>query len=236
MKMARISLFAVALCGVLLIPQLAVAQEKVPDAPDNFVPGGGGIPIPDDGYDGTIGSMGCDTTTVGAGTVTGVDIDLAVDHSWIGDLVVKVQSPTGTVVTAMSRPGFDEPADDGTGCCGDSSNLINSSPIMYVDGGTFDAETMGAAILGDAFVCQDDGECDFFPNPGTGPGINLADFNGEAAAGDWLVCVGDSAAGDVGSITSGVANVSVAVPTTGQIGLLLLLILLAGGSIFVLRR
>jgi subtilisin-like proprotein convertase family protein len=236
MKIARISLVAVALCGALLIPQLATAQEKVPDVEDNFVPGGGGIPIPDNGYDGTLGSMACITTTVGAGTVTGVDVDLAVDHTWIGDLTVKVASPMGTIVTLMSRPGFDDTADDGTGCCGDSSNMVNTSPINYADANTFDAEQMGATIDGASFVCQDDGECDFFPNPGSGPGINLADFNGEAAAGDWQVCVGDSVGADPGTLFVGTANVAVAVPTVGQIGLLLLLILLASGSIFVLRR
>lgn len=236
MKIARVSLVAIALCGALLIPQLAAAQEKVPDGPDNFIPGGGGIPIPDDGYDGSMGSMACITTAVGAGTVTGVDVDLAVDHSWVGDLTVKVFSPMGTEVTMMSRPGFAETADDGTGCCGDSSNLVNTSPIMYLDTGTFDAENMGSTILGGDFVCQDDGECDFFPNPDTGPGTNLADFNGEAAEGDWNVCVGDSAGGDAGTLVSATANVAVAVPTVGQVGLMLLLILLAGGSIFVLRR
>jgi hypothetical protein len=192
--------------------------------------------IPDDAYDGTLASMACMTTAVGAGTVTGVDVDLAVDHTWIGDLTVKVASPTGTVVTLTSRPGFDEGVDDGSGCCGDSSNMINTSPINYVDGGTFDPELMGGAIDGAQFVCQDDGECSFFPNPDSGPGVALADFNGEAAEGDWQVCVGDSAAGDAGELFSATANVAVAVPTVGQIGLLLLLILLASGSIFVLRR
>jgi hypothetical protein len=33
--------------------------------------------------------------------------------------------------------------------------------------------------------------CDYFTNPGAGPGTALSDFNGDSAAGTWYVCVGD---------------------------------------------
>ena len=52
----------------------------------------------------------------------------------------------------------------------------------------------------DSVICGDDNACAFFPNPGAGPGVALADFTGESAAGQWQVCVGDGFAGDAGTI------------------------------------
>jgi len=239
MKMARVSIIAVALCSALLIPQFALAAEKIPDVEDNFVPGGAGIPIPDDAYDGTIASMACDGTDVPDGTVASINVDLGVDHSWVGDLTVKLVPPGGTdadALTLMSMPGLAESGDDGSDCCGDSSNMIATSPVNYADANAFDAEMMGATILGDAFVCQDDAECFFFPNPDTGPGTNLAQFIGQPAGGTWQVCVGDSAGGDTGSIVSSNVDIAVGVPTINRVGLLLLLGLLAGGSLLLMRR
>jgi len=241
MKMARVSFVAVALCGALLIPQFALAQEKVPDAEDNFVPTGSGVAIPDDAYDGTIASMACQTTSVADGTVAAINVDIAVDHTWVGDLTVKVVPPSGMdadALTLTSRPGYDEPADDGEGCCGDSSNLVNTSPLNFDDANALDPETMGATILSDGFICQDDGECFFFVNPGAGPGTNLAQFVGMPAGGDWMLCVGDSALGDTGTIVSSTVDITLGapVPTTNRMGLVLLLGLLAGGSLLVLRR
>ena len=151
----------------MLIPQFALAQAEKDSSKsiDDYVPAGNGIAIPDDGYDGTIASMACLDTVVADGTVAAINVDLAVDHTWIGDLTVKVVPPSGMdadVLTLMSRPDFAEGVDDGSGCCGDSSNM-NSTPINFADANTFDAETMGTTIDGAMFVCQDDGECTFSP-------------------------------------------------------------------------
>ena len=239
MKMAKVSILAVAMCGALLIPQLSLAQEKDPNDNDPYVPSGGGIPIPDDGYDGTLASMACMSTNVAPGTVAGVDIDVTIDQTWVGDLTIKVVPPGGTeadVLTVMSRPGLVDLADDGTGCCGDSSNLSGVAGISFADGNPSDAEQMGATIDSAQFVCTDDGECTFFANPDSGPGTDFSQFIGQPAGGDWQVCVGDSAGGDAGNLMSASVNVTVGVPTTNKAGLALLLALLAGGSLLVMRR
>jgi len=233
MKMSHISLVAVILCGVLLIPQLAAAQVKDPAEIDSFISPGGGVAIPDDGYDGTLGSMACQSTSAPAGNVTAVDVDLGVDHSWVGDLTVKVVSPDSSVLTVLARPGLAGGPDDGTGCCGNNADIINTSPINFDDANPTDAETMGSA---GSFVCQDDGECTFFPNPDGAPGTDFSQFLGASTGGDWQVCVGDSAAGDAGFLIASTVNVTVTVPTTNRVGLLLLLGLLAGGSLLVMRR
>jgi hypothetical protein len=51
---------------------------------------------------------------------------------------------------------------------------------------------MGNTIEDWQTICLDDGRCEYQPNPGAGPGTNLADFRGEGAFGAWRVCVGDA--------------------------------------------
>ena len=193
--------------------------------------------IPDDLYDGSIGSMECFTVPGADLIVDDVNVVLGVNHTWVGDLIVKVVSPAGTITTVQSIAGLAEPADDGASCCGDSSDASSGFPWTYDDSSANDAELMGSTILGGDFVCQDDGLCDYFPNPGAGPGINLGDFIGEDASGDWMVCVGDSAGGDVGEICSAEVLIEGSgVPTVPWQGLLLLIGFLSVVSLVVMRR
>jgi len=234
---------------LLILSSNALAQEKPQDQVQaDLPPRGGAIPIPDDGYDGTLGSMACATVNVAeTGPVDDVDVTLNAEHTWVGDLTVKLVSPSGTVNTLMSRPGLAEPADDGTDCCGNSDNLELATPVNFsTTNGVVDAETMGGTDT-DNVVCADDGECDFIPNPDTGPGGPLDTFfDGEEASGDWQVCVGDSAGLDTGNLSDNGNNVSVtlaqqtpdvpAVPTLSQIGLILLALALGVGGVAALRR
>jgi len=167
----------------------------------------GPYPITDDGYDGTLGSMACRTITAsdwGAGTtITDLNVVVEAVHTWVGDLTIKVQSPATTVSTLMSRPGYAEPADDGGGCCGDSSNW-NGDAITFddQDAGGVSAEDMGITIGSTENVCADDGVCGHIPFPDMGPGTNLSDFDTEDLAGAWLVCAGDSGGGDLGELVN----------------------------------
>lgn len=174
---------------------------------------GGAIPIPDDTYDGTLASMACMSFSGPNGVVTDMSATLAIDHTWVGDLVVKVVAPDNTVLTLVSRPGFAETADDGTGCCGDSSDMSATAPVTFINGGATSGEDMGATITGTQIVCQDDGLCDYAPAPDTGPGTDFNDFIGMDAAGTWQICVGDSAGGDTGQIAPGTAlNITAVIP------------------------
>jgi len=155
------------------------------------------VAIPDDAYDGTLGSMAClDVTGVNT-TITDLNIEVGITHTWVGDLVIKLVSPSAEVLTLMSRPGFAEPADDGDGCCGTSSNIDFTAPVTFDDAAAVSAEDMG---LPGSVVCLEDGICSYFPFPDMGPGTNLAQFNGQNGAGTWQVCVGDSAGGDTGDL------------------------------------
>jgi hypothetical protein len=123
------------------------------------------------------------------------------DHTWIGDLTIKLFSPgNAKTLTLMSRPGVIEAIDNGTPTSFENSDLSKANPVLFRDGGVKDAELMGDGLLNVGIVCKDDNACDYFASPGKGPGLKFTDFNGLAAAGTWKLCVGDGAPGDVGKI------------------------------------
>ena len=186
----------VAMLGIVFVAgsSLALAQ------PDIFSYGGVSVPIPDDGYDGTMGSMACVSLDNTSGVVLGITdftMDMEITHTWVGDLTVKIWSPAGTSTTAMATPGQDAVPDDGSTCCGSSSDL-DGTAINFANGNTFDAENMG--IAGDPVCTGGGGDCDYFPNPNGAPGTDFSDFGGESAVGMWTICVGDGAVGDTGDI------------------------------------
>lgn len=171
--------------------------------------------ITDDAYNGTQGTMVClavPAPNVPGQSITDANVQLAIAHTWVGDLTMKIFPPGGgTPVTVTSRPGFAETADDGTGCCGDSSDMVQAAPITFDVGAFPSAETMGAT---EAIVCQTSGICTYTPNAGAATAGTLAAFNGLPADGaNFMVCVGDSGSGDVGQLcdaqmtfTTGVAG------------------------------
>jgi truncated hemoglobin YjbI len=161
--------------------------------------------IPDDTYDGTLESMRCHAFVVAddeVDVITGAELSIGIAHSFIGDLVIKVQSPNLDTLTVLNRPGFAELTDSGVGGPGDNSALFGVVPIRFADEAPFVAELMGSNLPANHAVCADDLECDFRPSPGMGPGSNFAGFKGSDAAGTWQVCVGDAGKGHVGNVNS----------------------------------
>ncbi len=228
--------------------------ESEPDTPIR----GGTIAIPDGGYDGTLASMACRTITRGGGgTVQDASVTVAIEHTWVGDLTIKLVSPANTVATVLSRPGSAEPSDDGADGMGipvgDSSNLALTSPITFsTTNGVVDAESMGAGISGAEAVCADDGECLFIPNPDSAADSgNLTDlFAGEDPTGDWQLCVGDSQGLDIGNLGDVTLDLVILgtppvpptlpqatpVPTANVLGLLLMMLTLGGLGMVVLGK
>lgn len=77
------------------------------------------IAIPDDDSTGVTDSK---TITGISGNTLGVDCKLAavcfsIDHTWVGDLVVRLTAPNGTTVTLLDRPGIPSTLN---GCDGDN--------------------------------------------------------------------------------------------------------------------
>jgi subtilisin-like proprotein convertase family protein len=161
---------------------------------------GPGGAIPDAAYDGTLGSMFSSSVTVPAGEPDGdivayVSVEIEASHTWIGDLVLKLDGPAG-LMTLMSRPGYVEAADDGEGCCGDSDNWI--SVQWFDDGGPDISENMGNYDGGSGVVPPG---MVWHPDGGVLGAMSLvATYGGTNAVGEWTLYVGDYAAGDAGSI------------------------------------
>ena len=107
------------------------------------------------------------TTAVGATTV-------GIDHSWVGDLVIKLTSPSGTTVTLVNRPG-------GTGNSGNNfcqTVLDDSAPTSIQAVSSADAPFTGTFQ----------------------PASPLAAFRGEAGDGTWVLNVSDNATSDTGGV------------------------------------
>jgi hypothetical protein len=160
--------------------------------------------IADDAYNGTTASMSCVSIAVSAfplTSVSSVSVQVAMSHTWIGDLVMRVFNPAGTAVTLLSRPGFTETADDGSGGPGDNANLAVAFPITFAQGAAVSAELMGNTSTATGHVvCQNDGICTYAPARGIAAGGDLSSYVGTTAAGTWRFCVGDSEVGDLGTI------------------------------------
>jgi subtilisin-like proprotein convertase family protein len=162
------------------------------------------VAIPDNAYNGTLGSMASVPLLIPIrGAIQDVNVTLGITHSWIGDLTIKLQSPAGTIVTLLSRPGWLEPADDGSdgGNGADSSDLSASFLITYDDSQATSAETMGSLLAATGVVCQNDSVCAYAPNSGAASSGTLSLFNGQNASGTWTLYVGDAGDGDSGTIS-----------------------------------
>ena len=98
-------------------------NTPTPTPPGSFCFSGTPVTIPDNAYNGTLSSMVSATIPVSTvGTLTNVQVhSVGISHTWVGDLTIKLQSPTGTIITMLNRPGSTVP-DDGTdappGCDG----------------------------------------------------------------------------------------------------------------------
>lgn len=159
--------------------------------------------IPDDAYDGQLSSMACVSQAGLAQTLQSVKLKLRLQHSFAGDLTVKVVSPSNHAVTVLSRPGFAETADDGSGCCGDSSGLSAAAPLLFDDASSgASAEMLGANLSDAQVVCRDDEQCSFVPAAGAAAPGTFADFLGVDGTGTWQVCAGDSENLETGALCS----------------------------------
>ncbi len=165
-----------------------------------------GAAIPDNGYNGTQASMTCCALNVLAGdfgptpSILDLDLDMALTHTWVGDLTIKIFGPGGQILAAMNRPNSTAPDTGQDTPYGYGTNWTGATVTFDDGGGGPSAETLGAVGTD---ICSVDGICSYVPAPDTAGGLpNLAGFNGTTPVGPWSVCVADSAPGDVGTFNS----------------------------------
>lgn len=113
-------------------------------------------------------------------TLTDVNVQVQINHSWVGDLILELESPGGTVVRLLDRPTF--PADS-VGC-GDANMDV-----------LFDDESVTPFELEN--WCM--GQMPWYAGDAR-PVQPLSPFDGESSRGTWLLHVTDAQSGDIGTI------------------------------------
>ncbi len=200
--------------GALPAGAVSFGELQINEVPSSFNPVdfalGAPITITDNTYDGTTASMDCAPITVSgiSSSVFSAELELAMNHTWIGDLTVKLINPAGDELAVMND-------------INDSSNLLSTSPISLFDGAAISAADMGSTITGAGVVCQDDFECEFAPAPNgePEPPSTFADLGTGSANGDWMLCGGDNASGDIGDIQAATLRVLEGVTTVPSLHL-----------------
>jgi subtilisin-like proprotein convertase family protein len=173
------------------------------------------LSIPDDAYNGTLGSMLSNTLPVNTGaenTVTDVNVSVTIAHEFAGDLVIKLQGPGGQVVTLLDRPGLPLNPDDGSLTGGDSADLSEAIAILYDDealSGVI-SENMGQGLLFNQTIGVNSPD-NYVPSNGLTSDV-LATFDGGAGTGDWTLYVADAAPEGLGRWVSW----SITVTTVGD--------------------
>ncbi len=198
--MKKTSVLALAALAMLCLAGWALA--------DQFTTGDAAIAIPDN--TGTV--VTCQSLTVPASLIIAdtPSVRIQTDHSWVGDLTYELRGPLNTL-TVVNRPGR-----NGAGA-GDSSDYAAATPLMLgaMAPSGVDAEEIGndsaagdAACGGGDAIGTNDCTDNFLPNPDAsdspvaGLGTDFSDFTGTDAVGVWMLCVGDSAGGDTGTLVS----------------------------------
>lgn len=135
-----------------------------------------GVAIPDNNSTGVTVTMDV-TEDV---SITDLDVNLDISHSWVGDVIVRIKSPSGTTAVIFDRPGR---TTSGYGCSG--SDVV--------------------ATLDDEASSPVENECansvptingTFIPNN------PLSVFDGESTLGVWELTVSDVASGLTGTLNN----------------------------------
>lgn len=156
--------------------------------PDN-TPAGVNVTLPVSGLTGNISDLNFQFDANPAGTCNATigNVNAAVDHTFIGDLVFRLTSPAGTTVTIVNRRG------------GTRENICNT---LLDDDGGFPALSTVTSSSGQ------------FLSGNFAPDNALSAFDGQNANGTWTLNVSDNANIDIGSLRRFSLVISTASPTT----------------------
>ncbi len=113
-------------------------------------------------------------------SITDLDVNLNISHTWVGDLIVTIKSPAGTTATIVDRPGT---TTTGAGCSG------NDILATLDDEAATPVENVCAASVPTI-------------NGSFTPNNPLSIFDGESTMGLWELTVSDNAGADTGTINS----------------------------------
>ncbi|MBK6749119.1 MAG: M36 family metallopeptidase [Acidobacteria bacterium] len=157
--------------------------------PDN-VPAGVNIPLIVAGV-GTVADMNFsfDNDPMGTCDATVGDVDCGINHSWVGDIIIKITPPDGSpTVTIYDRPGV--PVPNTVGCS--NNNLGNI--LLNDEGGFPSIDLQGNPTPGACNTALQ------FPTGNFSPFSPMSAFDGENADGTWTINVSDNAGADTGTV------------------------------------
>jgi subtilisin-like proprotein convertase family protein len=143
--------------------------------PDNNA-AGVNIPVVVSGLTGNIGDFNFRVDGTSCNATIGSTTN-GIDHTWVGDLIIKVTSPQGTTVTIFDRPGVPASVN------GFSGNNI-CQMLLDDEGGFPSVEGASVAPVSGNFS----------------PNNPMSAFDGQNPNGTWTINVSDNAAQDTGSV------------------------------------
>ena len=162
-----------------------------------------------------------------SGTITDVIVEFESNHTYAGDLIIKLTSPSGTTIDLMNRPGMTPKPSPCTGWGGCFNGFGGGGvPLIFSD---------AAAIDGDTENCDGD------PFDGTvTPYMALTAFDGEDLLGQWTITVSDNCFGDGGDLIAWRLQIEygpiAAIPSLNEWGMIIFTLLMAGTAVVFMRR
>jgi subtilisin-like proprotein convertase family protein len=178
------ALFAASLCGS------AGAQTF-------YFNSAGAIPDPQPGNPGCGGPRIMTTTSNAANPIQDVVLTTAMNHTWVGDLRIRLfYTPTGSSTMSstwvIERPGVSAPGDFGSG------NDLDGSFTFALGGTSFNTAAQAFNPLTFGVYSPFDNNFN-----GSFPVVEFADyFRGLSGTGIWTLTIEDCAVGDAGAVTS----------------------------------
>ncbi len=136
--------------------------------------------------------------------IVDVEMSLWLNHGAVGEVFAKLESPSGTVITIINRPGLSGAA-DGEGRTGNNARLSPDVEFRFYDDASVSAEEMGKDLTGieSAYVHDRSGtEYAPYADESIHDG-GFAAFTGEDPDGTWTLYVADTAQTWMGGIDSG---------------------------------
>ncbi|MCA9135111.1 MAG: proprotein convertase P-domain-containing protein [Planctomycetales bacterium] len=201
-------------CAIGLFLCLLIAANASASIVDNT---GAGFAIPDNNTTATTS-----TITLGVDeTISNIEVSIfGLSHTWVGDLIARLQSPDGTTADLFVRVG--------AGTFGDGSDL--NGDYTFADGGLDFGAAVGAVgtnvtVPGGTYGAATDGEI---------PISLVTEFGGQSTLGDWTLSISDNAQFDTGSFTGWGLNITSNITAVPEPGSLMLVVL--SGAVLLKRR
>lgn len=174
---------------------LALAFSAAQAVPVDYV-WNGNQAIPDNDANGTSVSINVAET----GTILDLNVDIVIEHTWQGDLIIELEQVGGPTVALIWRAG-DSSNPNGFGFSADNYGTLANPFVFDDEAGLFydSAQPNGIGAVGDPGIADVGGS--WIPY-GEQPGDThtLAAFDGLDLNGEWLLHVSDNANNDTGSI------------------------------------